>query len=96
MSNGNPRTARPLFPSLFCRRYDPGTGQTMSCAYRLGTNRYEPLETALAELLAAQHQSAEVASVFTYLQQAAAPPSRERQPAVDGVPPHREARPLPV
>ena len=51
MSNGNPRTARLLFPSLFCRRYDPGTDQTVSCAYRLGMNRYEPLETALAELL---------------------------------------------
>ena len=93
MLNGNPRTARPLFPSLFCRRYDPGTGQTMSCAYRLGSNRYEPLETALAELLAAQHQSAEVASVFTYLQQAASPSPSESVPAREGVPPHREARP---
>ena len=62
------RTARALFPPIFCRRYEPDTGTLRSSVYRLGTNRYDHLETALSEVLAEQHTSAEVASIFKHFQ----------------------------
>ena len=58
-----PRAERALFPSVFCRRYDPGTGTTASSVYRLGTNRYDSLETALVEMLAEHHTSTEIEAV---------------------------------
>ena len=57
-----------LFPPIFCRRYEPETGVLKSCVYRLGMDRYDDLETALAEVLAEGHTSAEVASVFKHFQ----------------------------
>ena len=63
-----PRTGRTLFPSVFCRRYDPGTGTTESSVYRLGTHRYDCLKTALIEMLAEQHTPAEVETVFKHFQ----------------------------
>ena len=39
-----PITEMALFPSIFCRRYDPGAGITASSVYRLGTNRYDCLK----------------------------------------------------
>ena len=61
-------TERALFPPIFCRRYEPETGVLKSCVYRLGMDRYDDLETALAEVLAEGHTSAEVASVFKHFQ----------------------------
>ena len=55
-----------LFPPIFCRRYDPDTGTTESSVYRLGMNRYDRLETAVAEVLTEQHTPAEVESVFKH------------------------------
>lgn len=55
-------------PSIFCRRYDVGTGTTESSVYRLGTNRYDCLQAALIEMLAARHTSAEVEAVFKHFQ----------------------------
>lgn len=57
-----------LLPSVFCRRYNPGTGTTKSSVYRLGTNRYEHLETALVEILSEQHTPTEVEYVFKHFQ----------------------------
>lgn len=57
-----------LLPSVFCRRYDPGTGTTKSSVYRLGTNRYEHLETALVEMLSEHHTPTEVEYVFKHFQ----------------------------
>ncbi len=62
------RSERNVSPSVFCRRYDPGTGTTESSVYRLGTNRYNCLKTALMEMLAEQHTPAEVKAVFKHLQ----------------------------
>ncbi len=62
------RKERNLFPSVFCRRYDPGTGTPESSVYRVGTNRYDCLETALVETLAEQHTPAEVEAVFKHFQ----------------------------
>ena len=62
------RSERNLSPSVFCRRYDPGTGTTESSVYRLGTHRYNCLKTALMEMLAEQHTPAEVKAVFKHLQ----------------------------
>jgi glycosyltransferase involved in cell wall biosynthesis len=62
------RRKRNLSPSVFCRRYDPGTGTTASSVYRLGTNRYNCLQTALAEALSEQHTPAEVEAVFKHFQ----------------------------
>ena len=62
------RRGRNLSPSVFCRRYDPGTGTTESSVYRLGTNRYDCLKTALIEMLAEQHTPAEVEAVFKHFQ----------------------------
>ena len=64
----NVRTERTLFPPIFCRRYEPDTKTLKSSAYRLGTNRYDHLETALAEVLAELHTPAEVESVFKHFQ----------------------------
>lgn len=61
-------TERTLFPPIFCRRYEPETGMLKSSVYRLGINRYDGLETALAEVLAEEHTSAEIASVFKHFQ----------------------------
>ena len=60
------RTESTLFPPVFCRQYEPDTGAIRSCAYRLGTNRYDGLEPALAEVLAERHMPAEVESVFKH------------------------------
>jgi len=62
------RRERNVSPSVFCRRYDPGSGTTESSVYRLGTNRYDCLKTALIETLAEQHTSAEVEAVFKHFQ----------------------------
>ena len=62
------RRERNLSPSVFCRRYDPGTGTTESSVYQLGTNRYDCLKTALIEMLAEQHTPAEVEAVFKHFQ----------------------------
>ena len=62
------RSERNLSPSVFCRRYDPGTGTTESSVYRLGTHRYNCLQTALMEMLAEQHTPAEIEAVFKYFQ----------------------------
>ena len=60
------RRERNLSPSVFCRRYDPGSGTTASSVYRLGTNRYDCLETAFVEMLAEQHTPAEVEAIFKH------------------------------
>ena len=62
------RRGRNLSPSVFCRQYDPGTGTTESSVYRLGTNRYDCLKTALVEMLEEQHTPAEVEAVFKHFQ----------------------------
>lgn len=62
------KRGKSLLPSIFCRRYDPGTGTTKSSVYRLGTNRYEYLETALVEILSEQHTPTEVEYVFKHFQ----------------------------
>ena len=61
-------TERTLFPPIFCRRYEPETGTLTSSVYRLGINRYDGLETALAEVLTERHTAAEVASVLKHFQ----------------------------
>ena len=55
-----------LFRPIFCRRYSPQTRRTTSDAYRLGINRYEHLEKALAETLMEQHKPIEVESIFKH------------------------------
>ena len=60
------RTESTLFPPIFCRQYDPDTGAMGSGVYRLGTNRYDRLETAVAEVLTERHTPAEVESVFKH------------------------------
>ena len=67
-ADGFEETERTLFPPIFCRRYEPETGTLTSSVYRLGINRYDGLETALAEVLAERHTSAEVASVLKHFQ----------------------------
>ena len=57
-----------LFRPIFCRRYEPETGVLKSCVYRLGMDRYDDLETALAEVLAEGHTSAEMALVLKHFQ----------------------------
>ena len=61
-------TDRTLFPPIFCRRYEPETGALRSCVYRLGMDRYDDLERALAEVLGEGHTSAEVSSVLKHFQ----------------------------
>ncbi len=55
-----------VFRPIFCRRYNPQTRKITPEAYRLGINRYEHLEKALAETLMEQHKPAEVASIFKH------------------------------
>ena len=55
-----------LFRPIFCRRYSPETRKITSDVYRLGINRYEYLEKALAETLMEQHKPTEVASIFKH------------------------------
>ena len=55
-----------VFRPIFCRRYNPQTRKVTAEAYRLGINRYEHLEKALAETLMEQHKPTEVASVFKH------------------------------
>ncbi len=62
------RSERNVSPPVFCRRYDPGSGTTESSVYRAGTNRYDCLKTALAEILAEQHTPAEIEAVFRHFQ----------------------------
>ena len=62
------RNERNVSPSVFCRRYDPGSGTTKSSVYRAGSNRYDCLKTALAEILAEQHTPAEIEAVFRHFQ----------------------------
>ena len=57
-----------LLPSVFCRRYDPGTATTASSVYRLGTNRYDCFETALTEMLSEQHTPTETDVVSKHFQ----------------------------
>ena len=62
------RRERNVSPSVFCRRYDPGSGTTESSVYQAGSNRYDCLKTALAEILAEQHTPAEIEAVFRHFQ----------------------------
>ena len=64
----NPLSEPDLSPLLFCQCYDPRTGTTYPSAYRQETNRFEPLENALAEVLSKHHTSAEVETVFKHFQ----------------------------
>ena len=80
------RTESTLFPPIFCRRYEPDTGTIRSCGYRVGTNRYDGLETALAEVLAKRHTSAEVESVFKHFQREGSTPICETIRAGNGFP----------
>jgi glycosyltransferase involved in cell wall biosynthesis len=61
-----PGRGRNLSSSVFCRRYNPGTGDTTSSVYRIGTNRYDCLETAFVEMLAEHHTPTEVKTVFKH------------------------------
>lgn len=67
-----------LFPPIFCRMYNPHTGTTRSCAYRLGINRYEHLEKALAETLTKQHNTAEVESILRHFKAETLPSNSNR------------------
>lgn len=60
------RAERTLFPSIFCRRYNPGSGTTMSSVYRLGSNKYDCLETALTEMLSEEHTPTEIDVVLKH------------------------------
>lgn len=60
------RAERALFPSVFCRRYNPGSGTTASSVYRLGFNKYDCLETALTEMLAEEHTPTEIDAVLKH------------------------------
>ena len=82
----NFQTNRTLFPPIFCRRYEPHTGTLKSSVYRLGTNRYDQLETALAEVLAEGHTPAEVESVFKHFRQEHSTPICEKTRAGNGFP----------
>ncbi|RKU18751.1 hypothetical protein C6503_08845 [Candidatus Poribacteria bacterium] len=80
------RTTKPLFPSIFCRRYDPGTGTIDTCAYQHGPGRYEHFETALAEVLSEYHTPAEIDSVFKHFQRAGSAPMCDMISAGNGFP----------
>ena len=64
----NAGTGRNMFPQIFCRHYEPGTGKTISRAYQPRSHRYESLENALARVLEEHHTPAEVAFVFKHFQ----------------------------
>ena len=68
------RTEHTLLPPIFCRRYEPDTETVRSCVYRLGANRYDRLETALADELAERHTPAEVELVFKHFQREGSSP----------------------
>ena len=85
-SADNFRPARTLFPPIFCRRYEPDTGTLRSSVYRLGMNRYDHLETALAEVLAEGHTPAEVESVFKHFQRKHSTPTCEITRVGNGFP----------
>ena len=88
------RTERTLFPPIFCRRYEPDTGTMKSYVYRMGTNRYNRLETALMEVLAERHTPAEVESVFKHFQREHSTPMCEVIRAGNGFPEnHKEINP---
>ena len=91
----NSGTARALFPPIFCRRYEPDTGALKSSVYRLGTNRYDHLETALSEVLAEGHTPAEVASVFKHFRRDDSIPVREITRAGNGFPVNKR-EPIPL
>jgi len=82
------RTESTLFPPIFCRRYEPDTGTLRSCTYRLGINRYDNLETALANVLAERHTPTEVESVFKHFQREGSTPLCEKIRAGNGFPPN--------
>lgn len=65
----NPLSEQDLSPLLFCQYYDPRTGTTYPSAYRQEIDRFEPLENAVAEVLARHHTPAEVELVFKHFQQ---------------------------
>ena len=85
-STDNFPTAPALFPPIFCRRYEPDTGTLRSSVYRLGTNRYDHLETALAEVLTEGHTPAEVESVFKHFQRKHSTPTCEINRVRNGFP----------
>ena len=80
-----PQTGAPLFPPIFCRRYNPDTFETTSDAYRLGINRYEHLEMALRETLLTQHKTPEVTSVFKHFNMKTSLATPTQFPLSDGV-----------
>ena len=80
------RRERNLSPSVFCRRYDPGTGTTASSVYCLGTHRYDCLQTALVEMLAEQHTPAEVKAVFKHFQGEGSTPAAKQFALEMGLP----------
>ena len=82
----NFQTEHTLFPPIFCRRYESDTGTLKSSVYRLGTNRYDHLETALAEVLTEEHTPAEVESVFKHFQRDDSIPTCEITRAENGFP----------
>ena len=84
------RRERTLFPPIFCRRYELDTGTIRSCVYRMGTNRYDGLETALTEVLAKRHTSAEVESVFKHFQREGSTPLCKTIRAGNGFPDNDE------
>ena len=69
------RAEKTLFPPIFCRRYEPDRGTLRSSVYRLGTNRYDRLETTLAEVLSEHHTPAEVESVFKHFRRECSTPT---------------------
>lgn len=88
------RTENTLFPPIFCRRYEPDAGTISSCAYRVGTNRYDSLKTALASVLAEKHTPAEVELVFKHFQPEGSTPTCETTRAGNGFPEnHKEINP---
>ena len=88
------RTEGTLFPPIFCRRYEPDTRAMKSYVYRMGTNRYNRLETALMEVLAERHTPAEVESVFKHFQREHSTLTCETIRAGNGFPEnHKEINP---
>ena len=83
---GNSRTVSDLFSPIFCRRYNPGNREVVSCAYRPRTGRYESLETGLAESLKKHHTATEVEIVRKHFQRKGSTPLAKRSRFGDGVP----------
>ena len=78
------KATRTPFPPIFCRRYEPSIRKTAPCVYRWEANRYDGLETALAEVLSEHHTLAEVKSVFEHFQRDGSTPTREASRAGNG------------